>query len=311
MTTAARDHARFLDDVEIGLGAWQWGDRLMWGYGRGYGDEDLRAAFQTSLALGINFIDTAEIYGNGRSERLLGEFSRLARRRVRIATKYFPWPWRLDGASVRRALAGSLSRIGIEAVDLYQIHWPTPLLNIDKSMREMAELVRSGTVRAVGVSNFGASDMQRAAAALDRRGLRLASNQVHYSLLNRGIERNGVLATARRLGVRLIAHSPLERGLLSGKYGPRHHPPGIRGGQYLTVLPRVAALLEVMTKVGRAHGGKSHSQVALNWLIRKGALPIPGAKSAAQAEENAGAVGWQLTEEEVALLDFASVRMRR
>ena len=311
MITAPRDDPHFLKDIEIGLGAWQWGDRIMWGYGRGYGDEDVRAAFETSLERGVNFIDTAEIYGNGRSERLLGEFSRLARCPVRIATKYFPWPWRLDGTSVKRALRGSLSRIGIQAVDLYQIHWPTPLLNIENAMREMAELVHLGMVRAVGVSNFGAADMQKAAAALDRRGLRLASNQVHYSLLNRSIEHSGVVTAAQRLGVRLIAHSPLERGLLSGKYGPRHPPPGIRRGQYLTMLPRVGTLLEVMAKVGRAHGGKSHSQVALNWLICKGVLPIPGAKSGPQAEENAGAIGWRLTDKEVGLLDVASGPIER
>jgi pyridoxine 4-dehydrogenase len=129
---------------------------------------------------------------------------------------------------------------------------------------------------------------------------------VTYSLLNRAIEQDGLLARCTELGVRLIAYSPIEKGLLTGKYSPENPPPGIRGQRYGGLLPKIGPLLKLMTDIGQEHGGKSKAQVALNWCICKGTLPIPGAKNAAQAGENAGALGWRLTEEEVAKLDQAS-----
>ena len=127
-----------------------------------------------------------------------------------------------------------------------------------------------------------------------------------YSLLNRGIEKDGLLARCKELGVRLIAYSPIEKGLLTGKYSPENPPPGVRGRRYGELLPKIGPLLKLMTEIGQEHGGKSKVQVALNWCICKGTLPIPGAKNADQAEENAGALGWKLSDEEVAKLDEAS-----
>src|SRR5687767_5645093 len=132
--TEISNETRFLHAIEMGLGAWQWGDRVLWGYGRGYNDDDLRMAFQTSLTAGIRFIDTAEIYGSGRSEQLLGQFLKETDQPVLVATKFFPLPWRLTKNSVPRALKGSLERIGAEAVDLYQIHWPSPLFSPEAMM---------------------------------------------------------------------------------------------------------------------------------------------------------------------------------
>jgi pyridoxine 4-dehydrogenase len=129
---------------------------------------------------------------------------------------------------------------------------------------------------------------------------------VTYSLLNRGIEKDGLLARCNELGVRVIAYSPIEKGLLTGKYSTENPPPGIRGQRYSSLLPKIGPLLKLMTAIGQEHGGKSKTQVALNWCICKGTMPIPGAKNAAQAEENAGALGWRLTDEEVAKLDQAS-----
>jgi aryl-alcohol dehydrogenase-like predicted oxidoreductase len=134
----------------------------------------------------------------------------------------------------------------------------------------------------------------------------LASNQVHYSLLSRAVEKNGTLARCKELGIRLIAYSPIEKGLLSGKYSPEKPPPGSRARNYSSLLPKIQPLLRLMTQIGQDHGGKSNVQVALNWVICKGAMPIPGAKTSEQALENAGALGWRLTEEEVYKLDAAS-----
>lgn len=297
---------RFLHAIEMGLGAWQWGDQMFWQYGHGYGNAEVHQAFLASLNEGIRFIDTAEIYGNGRSERLLGQFLKETDQPVLIATKFLPFPWRFGKNSLVRALKGSLARLGVESVDLYQIHSPTPLMSVDTMMEGLAECVKSGLTRTVGVSNFSQSQMVAAYSALARHTIPLASNQVHYSLLTRTVEKNGTLARCKELGIRLIAYSPIEMGLLAGKYNVHTPPPGARGRMYAGLLPKIGPLLKLMTEIGQDHGGKSNVQVALNWVICKGALPIPGAKNADQAQENAGALGWRLTDEEFARLDEIS-----
>jgi aryl-alcohol dehydrogenase-like predicted oxidoreductase len=309
--TEISNETRFLHAIEMGLGAWQWGDRIVWAYGQTHTDEDVRAAFNTSLEQGIRFVDTAEVYGNGRSERLLGQFIKEIEQPVLIATKFFPAPWRFMKSSIPKALKGSLARIGVETVDLYQIHWPSPTMSPETMMEGMLECVKSGMTRTVGVSNFGQTRMLRAYTTLTRHGVPLASNQVHYSLLNREVEKNGMLARCKELGIRLIAYSPLEMGMLTGKYTPENPPKGTRSGRYTNMLGKIVPLLKLMTVIGQDHGGKSNSQVALNWLICKGTLPIPGAKNAAQAQHNAGALGWKLTEEEVAKLDEASDQIKK
>jgi aryl-alcohol dehydrogenase-like predicted oxidoreductase len=304
--TEVSSETRFLHALEMGLGAMQWGDRVFWQFGSGYGTDEVRSAFQSSLADGIRFVDTAELYGNGLSERLLGRFIKEAEQAVLIATKFFPWPWRFSKGAVLRALHGSLSRLGVESVDLYQIHWPSPVMSTEALMDGLAECVKRGLTRTVGASNFGHARMVAAYSALARSNIPLASNQVHYSLLSRGVERNGILARCQELGIRMIAYCPLERGILTGKYDAENPPPGRRAGKYAKVLPNIQPLLKLMTEIGQDHGGKSNAQVALNWVICKGALPIPGAKNAEQAQQNAGALGWRLTDEEVAKLDFVS-----
>jgi aryl-alcohol dehydrogenase-like predicted oxidoreductase len=297
----------FLDSIELGLGCWQWGDSLFWGYGRGYAGADVRAAFGAGLAANVTFFDTAESYGSGQSERLLGEFIKASGKQVVVATKFMPYPWRLRRGDLLKALRRSLDRLGLKQVDLYQIHWPFPPIPIETWMNAMADAVEAGWARAVGVSNFNVAQTRRAYAALAKRGVRLASNQVHYSLINRKVEHSGLLALCQELGVKLIAYSPIEKGILSGKYTPDNLPPGVRRGLYRReYLTRVQPLIALLRNIGQAHGGKTPAQVALNWLIGKGALPIPGAKNAHQAEQNAGAAGWRLTAGEVAGLEAAS-----
>ena len=304
--TEISNETRFLHAIEMGLGAWQWGDRLVWQYGQGYGAEDVKLAFDTSVNEGIRFVDTAEVYGNGQSERLLGQFVQNTDTPILVATKFFPWPWRFLKNALPRALKGSLARLGVESVDLYQVHWPSVAMSTDTLMEGLAECVKSGMTRTVGVSNFGQTRMLAAYSALARHNVPLASNQVHYSLLSRAVEKNGTLARCKELGIRLIAYSPLEKGLLSGKYSPDNPPPGTRGGNYANMLPKIQPLIKALTQIGQDHGGKSSAQVSLNWLICKGALPIPGAKNSEQARQNAGALGWRLTEAEVARLDELS-----
>jgi aryl-alcohol dehydrogenase-like predicted oxidoreductase len=297
-----------LEVSALGLGAWQWGDRFMWNYGRDYGDADVHAAFEASLAAGIDFFDTAEAYGSGLSERLLGAAIRRSGRPVIVATKFMPLPWRARRGSLVAALRRSLDRLGLPRVDLYQIHWPFPPRSVETWAEALADAVAAGLARAVGVSNFSIDQMRRAHATLAKRGVPLASNQVEYSLLFRRPERNGLLAACRDLDVTLIAYSPLGKGLLTGKYTPENPPPGVRGMRTSRgTLARIQSLVGVLTRIGEQHG-KTPSQVALNWVMRKGALPIPGAKNARQAQDNAGALGWSLSLEDVAALDRASTR---
>ncbi|MDP1548476.1 MAG: aldo/keto reductase [Anaerolineales bacterium] len=307
--TEVSNETRFLHAIEMGLGAWQWGDRVVWGYGQTHTDKDIRESFDVSLRLGIRFIDTAETYGAGLSERLLGGLLKGTDQPVLVATKFFPWPWRFTKNSIPRALKGSLERLKLEAVDLYQIHWPSPILSPEAMMEGMVECVKRGWTRTVGVSNFGQSRMLRAYSTLAQHGIPLASNQVHYSLLSREVEKNGTLARCKELGIRLIAYSPLEKGLLTGKYFPENPPPGVRGSQYTELLKKISPVIKALQEIGQNHG-KTVSQTALNWLICKGAMPIPGAKNIRQAEENAGGAGWHMKEEEVARLDEITDNIR-
>ncbi len=308
--TEVSNETRFLHAIEMGLGAWQWGDRVIWGYGQTHTDKDIREAFKVSMSLGIRFVDTAEIYGSGYSERLLGQFLKEMDQPVLVATKFFPWPWRITKGFIPRALKGSLERMGLESVDLYQIHWPALFISPETMMEGMVECVKRGWTRTVGVSNFGEKHMIRAYTTLARHGIPLASNQVHYSLLNREAEKNGTLARCKELGIRLIAYSPLEKGLLTGKYSSEKPPPGVRGSQYAELLKKIPPVIKLLQEIGLNHGDKTVSQVSLNWLICKGALPIPGAKNLQQAEQNAGGAGWKLTDEEVAKLDEATDNLR-
>lgn len=315
----------------LGVGIWSWGDKNIWGYGGAYGHDDVLQAYHACLEAGLNFFDTAEMYGSGASERLLGECRRAEGQPV-IASKFAP-PLnrfsrkRSSARSLLDALDHSLERLGVPCIDLYQIHFPSPLLKVDDLMDVLAEAVQAGKVRAVGVSNYNAALMRQAHARLARHGIPLASNQVHYSLLHRYPEANGVLDACRELDVALIAYSPLDQGVLSGKYrtgsvstpfarrllrsiAPRLDPFGETRG----VLPasqrllhgvsdhrptKLEPLFAAMEEIAHAHE-KTIAQVALNWLITKDEhiIPIPGAKNARQASENAGALGWRLTEAE-------------
>lgn len=306
MTDNISNETRFLHAIEMGLGAWQFGDRVFWSFGQTHNEADIRAAFEASLAAGIRFVDTAEVYGMGKSEQFLGSMLKAADQPVLIATKFFPYPWRVHKWFMKQALKNSLERLGLERVDLYQIHWPTPIVPPETLMNWMAELVKEGLVRTVGVSNFNPNQTVRAYTTLARHGIPLAANQVEYHLLNRTIEKNGLMERCRELGIRVIAYSPIAKGLLTGKYSPEKLPPGPRAVTAAGTLARIQPLLKLMTKIGQDHGGKTNAQVALNWCICKGTLPIPGAKNAAQAQENAGALDWRLTDAEMAELDRVS-----
>jgi aryl-alcohol dehydrogenase-like predicted oxidoreductase len=297
----------------LGVGTWAWGDRSTWGMG-GY-DADLtvgsiEGAWDASIDAGVTLFDTAEIYGGGESERIIGKLrdrdpARAAS--VVLATKFMPSPWKLN---VRRALLkslrASLSRLGLSTVDLYQIHGPISLRSHGALADALAAAHGAGLVKAVGVSNYSVKETRSMAAELDKRGLKLATNQIEFSLLRRAPETGGLLAACAELGVIPLAYSPIGQGRLTGKYSTGHPPPGKRNfsNHPMEVVDAVVAHLRA---IGDKHGGKSPSQVALNWVMAKGAVPIPGAKSAPQAQENAGALGWRIDADDLAVLDEAAL----
>ncbi len=293
----------------LGIGTWAWGDNLFWTYGKDYGAPEVKSAFDSAVNAGITLFDTAEIYGSGESERLIGQFAKKVKTPLFIATKYFPFPWRMGTAVVEKAIANSLDRLQVDCIDLYQIHWPLHFLIPEKTLLQtLAKAVKRGQIKNIGVSNYSAPQMRTAQKILADLGIPLVSNQVNYSLLLRKIETNGVLETAQELGIKIIAYSPLAQGLLTGKYRNTNPPKGARqldtrfGAKG---LDRIQPLLRLMNDIATQQG-RTCSQVALNWVIQKGAIPIPGAKNAQQSQDNAGALGWDLTDVEMAQLDRAS-----
>lgn len=303
----------------LGMGVMTWGEPTglarfspaKLAYGGAHGRAEEQAAFEASVMAGVTLFDTAAMYSSGASEARLGELARGAN--VILATKFPPGLFSRT-RDMPKALDASLARLGRTCVDLYQHHFPSNRVSIPGLMDLMAGAVAAGKVRAVGVSNYSAEQMRIAHAALARRGIALASNQVEYSLLHRQPEVNGVLDTCRELGVTLIAYQPLAGGALTGKYRPGDRPTGFR--RFMPYfrgkgLEAVAPVVSLLRDIGAAYG-KSPAQVALRWLIEnETVLPIPGAKNGKQATDNAAALTFRLTAAEVAALDQATRAWRR
>lgn len=300
----------------MGCGTWAWGNRLLWGYDQSM-DDQLQAVFNLCASTGVTLFDTGDSYGtgklNGRSEQLLGRFSReylgANRDDICIATKLAAYPWRLTRQSMVSACKASAGRLG-KNVDLVQMHWSTanyapwqesPLLD------GLADLYEQGLVKAVGLSNFGPKRLKLAHQKFAQRGVPIATLQVQYSLLSTyPVTQLGLKDLCDELGIKLIAYSPLVLGLLTGKYSEKGpFPKGVRGLLFRQLLPKIRPLLSSLREIAESRN-KTMSQVALNWCVCKGTIPIPGAKTLEQAQENIGALGWQLDTGEIAELDKAA-----
>lgn len=294
------------------LGTWAWGDQLFWGYGDSYGSAQVEAAFRLAVENGVAFFDTAEVYGFGLSEKLIGSFKQQVTQPIQIATKYGPAPWRIWSQAVAEALHESLNRLQVAQVELYQVHWPFAfLMSQETLMNALADAVDQGKVLAVGVSNYTASQMRQAHDLLRRRGVPLAVNQVRYSLLTRQIETDGILSTARELDITILAYSPLAQGLLTGKFSPENYQPPVGPRQWDARfkpegLQKIAPLIQLLQQLGEKYD-RTPTQVALNWLMAQGnVIPIAGVKNAEQVRQNLGALDWSLTPEDVQTLSNAS-----
>jgi aryl-alcohol dehydrogenase-like predicted oxidoreductase len=288
----------------IGLGTWQFGSRE-WNYGNEYAEGEALRITARALDLGINLIDTAEIYAFGRSERIVGRAIAGRRQDVFLATKVFP-VLPLSAIVQQRALA-SADRLGVESIDLYQVHWPNPVVPISTTMEGMARLQRTGVIRHVGVSNFSLDKWQSAERAL---GGPVLANQVQYSLVARKPE-SDLVPFAQKNDRVVIAYSPLAQGFLSGRYDGTNTPRGVRSSNSLFLpenMARGAALLAALREVADNHDA-SPAQVSLAWLIRRpNVVAIPGASSVAQLESNAAAADLELSDDEDRQLTEAADR---
>lgn len=301
----------------LGLGTWAWGDSATWGmdaYDRSYDVDTIRAAYRASVDAGVTLLDTAEMYGNGESERIIGRLlaeDPARAERVIVATKFMPYPWRMPFAKrLRESLLGSLERLQRRSVHLYQIHGPISMRSPRTVAAALAGPYRDGLFQAAGVSNYSAAEVRAIHAALSAQGVPLATNQVELSLLRALPERNGLLAACRDLGVTVLAYSPIAMGRLSGKYSAANPPPGKRNFSAYP-MDEIEPVLRVLCEIGAREGGRTPAQVALNWIMCKGAVPIPGAKNATQATQNAGALGWRLSADDLATLDAVAKRGQR
>ena len=301
----------------LGVGTWAWGDKGTWGmggYDSSYSEATIREAWDASIEAGVALFDTAEIYGSGESERIIGRLlasEPSVRDQVVIASKFMPSPWKLAVTpALVSAARASLTRLGIESIDLYQIHGPVSLRSHGALADALAAAHAEGLIRAVGVSNYSARETRAIDAALRQRGLRLASNQIEFSLLRTMPEKVGLLECCRELGVVPLAYSPIGQGRLTGKYSAANPPPKTRTFSNHP-MESVDRIVDALRRIGEAHDGRTPSQVALAWIIAKGAVPIPGAKGRRQAEENAGALGWRMEDDEVAALDAVALYGKR
>jgi aryl-alcohol dehydrogenase-like predicted oxidoreductase len=288
----------------IGLGTWQFGSRE-WGYGDDYAEGTAIEITERALDLGINLIDTAEIYAFGRSERIVGKAIRDRRKDAFVATKVFP-VLPLSSIVQQRGIA-SADRLGVEQLDLYQVHWPNPVVPIAQTMGGMQRLQRTGLVRHVGVSNFSLARWQEAERAL---GGPVLTNQVQYSLVNRKPDRDLVPWAAEHDRI-VIAYSPLAQGFLSARYDGTNTPGGVRAGNRLFLpenVERAQPLLTALKEIAVAHAA-TPAQVALAWVIRRpNVVAIPGASSVAQLEANVAAADLALSDDDDHRLTSASDR---
>lgn len=304
----------------MGCGTWAWGNKLLWDYDQSQ-DQNLQEVFNFCVDKGVTLFDTGDSYGTGklkgRSEQLLGTFTREyqgdEKDNICIATKLAAYPWRLTRQSMVSACQASAERLG-KPVDLAQMHWPTANYapwQENALLDGLADLYEQGEVKGVGLSNYGPKRLKQIHQRFSQRGVPIVTLQVQYSLLSTvTVEKLGLKALCDDLGIQLIAYSPLTLGLLTGKYGNGVFPKGIRGLLFRYLLPGIQPVLDTLREIANFRG-KTLSQVALNWCICKGTIPIPGAKNLEQAQENVGALGWRLSEAEVKELDLASNQISR
>ena len=329
-----------IDISAIGCGTWSWGNRLLWDYDPSQ-DEEIYRAYKVQRNAGITLFDTGDSYGtldlNGRAEILLGQFERRyleetsgnksqnmfdlfgsnensSNNKQQVATKLAPYPWRITRGSLVNAAKASLKRLEQDKLCVAQTHWSTANYQPFQEgalWEGLADIYDEGLCEAVGVSNYGPQQLYKFSERMkERDNIPIAVAQVQYSLMT--ARNNEILESADNAGCRLISYSPLCLGLLTCKYDldnlPRAGNP--RRQLFKELLPGAKPLLGTLKAIANEQR-KTPSQVAINWNIQKGTVPIFGARTLEQAEENLGAVGWSLSNDEVKELDIASSKLEK
>jgi len=304
--------------TSIGLGTWQFSKQqnIAGKFWPTLDDTLIHRIIQVSLEGGINWFDTAEVYGNGASEKALAKALVENGKKpgeVIVATKW--WPMFRTASNIPKTIDQRLAALSPFPIDLYQVHQPWGFSNEKAEMEAMASLVKAHKIRYVGVSNFSAAKMRSAWEALQKHGIQLVSNQVRYSLLDRKIESNGILQTAKELGITIIAYSPLAQGLVTGKFhentallkniGMRKYSAPFKPAGLEKSRPLINTIKELSGKYS-----VSASQIALNWLVNfhgDTVVAIPGATKEKHAQENTGAMQFTLSADDMLLLDQKSI----
>jgi aryl-alcohol dehydrogenase-like predicted oxidoreductase len=301
----------------IGLGCWQFSKQGNFAgkFWPKLQNDMIDKIVACSLDGGINWFDTAEVYGAGASEKALAAALKKAGKKpgeIMIATKW--WPMLRTASNIKKTIGVRIDALNPYPIDLYQIHQPYGFSGEKAEMEAMAELVKAGKIRYVGVSNFSAAKMRNSWNVLQKQGLPLISNQVKYNLLDRKIETNGTLKTAKELGISIIAYSPLAQGLLTGKFhdnpellkniGLRKHSKSFKPAGLEKSRPLINLLKELAAKYN-----VTPSQISLNWLINYHGdmvVAIPGATKESHVTENTGAMKFKMSDDDMTRIDEAS-----
>jgi aryl-alcohol dehydrogenase-like predicted oxidoreductase len=300
--------------TRIGLGTWAIGGSG-WKYGWGsQEDEDSVAVIHEAIDLGINWIDTAAVYGLGHSEEVVGRALKGKRDKVLVATKCSR-TWSTDGSiasvldadSIREELEASLRRLKTDRIDLYQVHWPTPDPKIEEAWTEIARAVKAGKVRWAGVSNFNPQQMRRIQGILP-----ITSLQPPFSMLRREVEKE-ILPFCAQNGIGVICYSPMQMGLLSGKFNRERvaslAADDLRGTNPYFIEPALSRNLELVEKLRpiAQRRGRSVGELAIAWVLSRPGVTaaIVGGRRPGQAKELAGAADWVLSEDELAAIGKA------
>ncbi|NCO76407.1 MAG: aldo/keto reductase [Cyanobacteria bacterium] len=305
----------------MGCGTWAWGNRFLWNYDPTM-DRELEQVFNLNVSQGVTWFDTGDSYGTGklkgRSETLLGTFARKYQgdhqNDITIATKLAIYPWRLTPQSMINACQKSAERLG-KPVDLVQMHWsPAKYLPWQEKplLEGLAQLYHQGLVKGIGLSNYGPKNLQKAYDFLLTKEVKISTLQIQYSLLSTyGLTKLELKPLCDELDIKIIAYSPLTLGILTGKYKNLDDlPSGARKSLFKSLLPKIKPLLQAMDVIGK-NNGKTMAQVAINWCICQGTIPIPGAKTLFQAKENIGALGWRLSSAEVMELETIALGLEK
>ncbi|HEY5470101.1 MAG TPA: aldo/keto reductase [Bacteroidales bacterium] len=305
----------------VGLGCWQFSkqNNMAGKFWPTLEDNLIERIVSLSIEGGINWFDTAEVYGGGESEKALSKALKAAGKKpgeVVVATKW--WPMFRFASNMRKTISERIRLLDPYPIDLYQVHQPWGFSGEKSEMNVMAELFNRKLIKAIGVSNFSAHKMENSWATLQKSGIPLASNQVRYNLLDRSIESNGVLDLAKKLGITIIAYSPLAQGLVTGKFhdnpellkniGFRRYSSQFKPAALEKSRPVIILLKELAMKYN-----VTPSQVALNWLIQYNGdtvVAIPGATKEIHVKENCGAMSFSLSDEDMARLDKVSAIFR-